>query len=208
MTVKPEPEKPTEPAPMTMETESPTMATAPETAPPAAPVVTVVPVTPPPPKVAPEITAPVRAPRPPAAEPVPVPEPRALAGAPLTLFESRNAMVAACPIDTLVLGRLKQLGIKPANVCADAVFCRRAFLDVIGTVPTAQETREFLDDNRQIKRARLIDRLLDRDEFADYWAMKWCDLLRVKAEFPVNLWPNAVQSYHHWIRASVKDNLP
>ena len=54
----------------------------------------------------------------------------------------------------------------------------------------------------------LIDRLLAREEYADYWAMKWSDLLRVKAEFPVNLWPNAAQAYHHWIRTSVRDNKP
>ena len=52
------------------------------------------------------------------------------------------------------------------------------------------------------KRRALIDRLLERDEFADYWAMKWSDLLRVKAEFPINLWPNAAQAYHRWIRTS------
>ena len=55
------------------------------------------------------------------------------------------------------------------------------------------------------KRRALIDRLLKRDEFADYWAMKWSDLLRVKAEFPINLWPNAAQAYHRWIRTSIKD---
>src|SRR5208282_4259168 len=58
------------------------------------------------------------------------------------------------------------------------------------------------------KRRALIDRLLERDEFADYWAMKWSDLLRVKAEFPINLWPNAAQAYHRWIRSSIQDNLP
>ena len=46
----------------------------------------------------------------------------------------------------------------------------------------------------------MIDRLLVRDEFSDYWAMKWCDLLRVKSEFPIDLWPNAVQEYYRWIR--------
>ena len=111
-------------------------------------------------------------------------------------------------VDELVFGKLRQLKIPPANLCSDAVFLRRAFLDVIGTVPTAQETREFLDDRNLNKRALLIDRLLERDEFVDYWAMKWCDLLRVKAEFPVNLWPNAVQTYHHWIRACLKENMP
>jgi hypothetical protein len=54
----------------------------------------------------------------------------------------------------------------------------------------------------------LIDRLLERPEFADYWAMKWSDLLRVKSEFPINLWPNAVQAYHRWIRTCIKENLP
>ena len=54
----------------------------------------------------------------------------------------------------------------------------------------------------------MIDRLLERDEFADYWAMKWSDLLRVKAEFPINLWPNAAQAYHRWIRTSIRENKP
>jgi hypothetical protein len=54
----------------------------------------------------------------------------------------------------------------------------------------------------------LIDRLLERDEFADYWAMKWSDLLRVKAEFPINLWPNAAQAYYHWIHSSIAKNKP
>ena len=201
MTAKPEPDKPIEPAQRPMDT----MAV---TNPPVAPPVTVAPATPTPPKVTPPTPAPAREARPAIPVPAPVLEAPVVPKTPLTLFESRTALLPANPIDTLVLGRLKQLGITPAYVCADAVFCRRVFLDVIGTVPTAQETREFLDDKNPGKRAKLIDKLLDRDEFMDYWAMKWCDLLRVKAEFPVNLWPNAVQSYHHWIRAGIKDNLP
>ena len=67
---------------------------------------------------------------------------------------------------------------------------------------------EFILDRSPNKRRALIDRLLERDEFADYWAMKWSDLLRIKAEFPINLWPNAAQAYHRWIRTSIKENLP
>jgi hypothetical protein len=111
-------------------------------------------------------------------------------------------------IDELVLGRLEQLGIQPAHLCSDAVFVRRAYLDVIGTLPTAQEARTFLRDQDPNKRTILIDRLLEREEFADYWAMKWGDLLRVKSEFPINLWPNAVQAYHRWIRTCIKENWP
>ena len=111
-------------------------------------------------------------------------------------------------IDELVFGRLKQLGIPPARVCSDGVFVRRAYLDVIGTLPTPDEAAQFLNDSDPDKRRKLIDRLLDRDEFADYGAMKWCDLLRVKSEFPIKLWPNAVQAYHHWIHTAVKENMP
>ena len=68
-------------------------------------------------------------------------------------------------------------------------------------MPTAEEAKAFLEDTSpEQARPSLIDRLLERDEFADYWAMKWCDLLRVKSEFPINLWPNAAQAYHRWIR--------
>ncbi len=112
------------------------------------------------------------------------------------------------PLDAIVFGQQKQAGIRPANPCSDAVFIRRVFLDVIGTLPTSDEARRFLQDKDPNKRGALIDRLLERDEFADYWAMKWANLLRVKSEFPINLWPNAVQAYHHWIRTSIKQNLP
>ncbi len=133
---------------------------------------------------------------------------RGKAGPPVSPFESNANPVAHGRIDELVLGRLKQLGIAPAKVCSDAVFLRRVYLDVIGTLPTPDEARQFLNDTAPDKRRKLVDRLLAREEFADYWAMKWCDLLRVKSEFPIKLWPNAVQAYHRWIRTSIRDNVP
>jgi hypothetical protein len=123
-------------------------------------------------------------------------------------FESHAALTSQDPIDGLVFGRLEQLGIPPANLCSDATFVRRAYLDAIGTLPTALQAREFILDRNPNKRRALIDRLLQREEFADYWSMKWSDLFRVKAEFPINLWPNAAQAYHRWIRTSIKDNVP
>jgi hypothetical protein len=123
-------------------------------------------------------------------------------------FESPAKLAAEGEIDKIVFARLKQLDIQPANLCSDAVFVRRAYLDVIGTLPTAREASSFILSLEPDKRARLIDRLLARDEFADYWAMKWSDLLRVKAEFPINLWPNAAQEYHRWIRTAIEENQP
>jgi hypothetical protein len=121
-------------------------------------------------------------------------------------FECQSSPASANKIDDLVFSRLKKHQIEPADVCSDAVFVRRAYLDVIGTLPTAHEAQEFLLNRDPKKRAKLIDRLLERDEFGDYWAMKWSDLLRVKAEFPINLWPNAAQAYHRWIRTSIQEN--
>jgi hypothetical protein len=123
-------------------------------------------------------------------------------------FESQAAATPQTRIDDLVFARLEKLGLPPANPCSDAVFVRRVWLDVIGTLPAAAEAREFLMDRSPNKRRALIDRLLARDEFADYWAMKWSDLLRVKAEFPINLWPNGAQAYHRWIRDCLKANKP
>jgi hypothetical protein len=132
-------------------------------------------------------------------------------GAPKTtssIYESPIPATPANHIDRLVFEKLSTLKIEPV-LCSDAVFVRRAYLDVIGSLPTAEEAREFIrDPDSQNKRRLLIDRLLARDEFADYWAMKWSDILRIKAEFPVNLWPNAAQVYHRWVRTSIAENKP
>ncbi len=135
-------------------------------------------------------------------------EPLAAFAAIVAPYEQENHAQPPTPIDTLVQQDLAALGLRAAAPCSDAVFVRRVFLDTLGTLPTADEARDFLADRAPDKRAALIDRLLARDEFADYWAMLWSDTLRVKAEFPVNLWPNAAQCYHHWIRDALHDGLP
>ena len=123
-------------------------------------------------------------------------------------FEVEGELAPHGKIDELVFAKLKELKIEPANPCSDAAFVRRVYLDTIGTLPTAEEARSFLDDESPDKRAKLIDHLLERPEFADYWAMNWSDSFRLKAEFPINLWPNAAQAYHRWIQASLRDNMP
>jgi hypothetical protein len=124
------------------------------------------------------------------------------------VFESPVLPTPAGELDRLVFDKLSSLDLQPV-LCSDAVFVRRVFLDVIGTLPTADEARAFIQDpDTENKRRALIDRLLERSEFADYWAMKWGDILRIKAEFPVNLWPNAAQAYHRWVRASIAENKP
>jgi hypothetical protein len=123
-------------------------------------------------------------------------------------FEAATDWISASPIDEAVKAALDAEGIEPAALCPDEVFIRRVYLDVIGTLPEIGEVRGFLETNRPGKRARLIDALLERDEFAEYWSLKWCDILRVKSEFPVNLWPNAVQAYHQWLCEALRSNMP
>jgi hypothetical protein len=124
-----------------------------------------------------------------------------------SIYEHLGPMPEPTEIDRFVTPHLTELGIEPA-LCSDAVFVRRIYLDVIGTLPTAEEARTFIEDDTESKRALLIDQLLERDEYADYWAMKWGDALRIKAEFPINLWPNAAQAYHRWVRTSIQDGKP
>jgi hypothetical protein len=132
-----------------------------------------------------------------------------VAGAKVVLpYESPYGFHPTNLIDELVVKSLAEYGIKPANLCSDSVFVRRVYLDVLGTLPTPYDLQRFYQDQRKRKREKLIDLLLERKEFAVYWSLKWCDLLRVKAEFPINLWPNAVQAYHRWIYDSIIENKP
>lgn len=126
----------------------------------------------------------------------------------LQVFQTSSEYKAINEIDRIVAATLRKEGIKPAGRCSDQVFIRRVYLDVIGTLPEPGDVRKFFMDSRADKRTLLIDSLLERKEFAEYWSLKWCDLLRVKAEFPINLWPNAVQAYHRWIHDAIAANMP
>ena len=108
-------------------------------------------------------------------------------------------------IDRHVDTRLQKLRMNPSDLCSDNVFLRRAHLDLIGLLPTPNETRKFLGDPRPDKRTKLIDALLERPEYADTWAIKWADLLRVEEK---QLDKHGVQVFHAWIRKSIADNKP
>lgn len=108
-------------------------------------------------------------------------------------------------IDDLVVEKLKTLNIAPSPVCDDSTFIRRAYLDAAGILPTAEAVEDFLADKSPEKRQKLIDGLLMRDEYVDYWAYKWSDLLLVSTR---KLRSNAMWSFYYWIRDSVKNDKP
>ncbi len=123
-------------------------------------------------------------------------------------YEGRAGFEPVNAIDVAVLAELRRKGIQPSHRCSDEVFIRRVHVDVIGTLPDPVRVAAFLGDESEDKRARLVEEVLAREEYADLWTLKWCDLLRVKAEFPINLWPNGVQAYRRWIFESIKANRP
>ena len=108
-------------------------------------------------------------------------------------------------IDGLVWEKLRTLGLTPSPTTDDSTFLRRAHLDAIGRLPTPEETRAFLDDPSPEKRAVLVDRLLDRPEYADYWATKWMDLLRPN---PYRVGIKAVWNLDAWIRRAFREEMP
>ena len=108
-------------------------------------------------------------------------------------------------IDKKVWDKLERLGIPPSDLADDATFLRRVFLDVIGTLPTSAEASAFLADAAPDKRAKLIDKLLERPEYADFWAMKWADILKVDKDAVT---PQGAVAMTRWIRRQFAENRP
>jgi hypothetical protein len=182
----------------------------------------------------------------------------------LAFMPARPGFVWANPpannyIDEEVFAKLRMLRINPSDLCSDNEFIRRAYLDLLGILPSAEEARAFVNESpngeammkspsekagrgkdrphpgpllqergkhaqrpgiftfsggdafdgdlrrRLQKRARLIDQLLDRPEFADFWALKWADLLRAEERL---LDRKGIETFQRWIRRSIEENKP
>ncbi len=103
------------------------------------------------------------------------------------------------------------LSVAQANAseqCRDEVFLRRAYLTVTGALPTQQACKKFLDSDNSRKREVLIDQLIESELGLRYMQMRWGDILRIKSEFPSNLWPNGVQAYNRWVYEQLLNNVP
>ncbi len=116
-----------------------------------------------------------------------------------------KSLPASNYVDKLVDAKLRQLQYLPSDRCTDGEFLRRVHLDVIGILPTVEQTTAFLADSRADKRSRLIDRLLERDEYAKFWALKWGDLLKMTSK---GVGDEGVYKYHRWVEQSIRENMP
>ncbi len=104
-----------------------------------------------------------------------------------------------------IFKKLQLVRTNPSALCDDATFLRRAYLDLLGLVPAANLARAFIADTDPDKRAKLIDELLQYDEFADFWALKWADLLKIEQR---QLDYDGMKVFHGWIRESIATNKP
>jgi hypothetical protein len=106
-------------------------------------------------------------------------------------------------IDRLNFAQLREFQIQPSELCSDSVFIRRVYLDLLGRLPEIEETERFLSDTAADRRERLVDAVLLRPEFAQYWALKWSDVLRVRNQA---LTPSGVRALHEWLVSSARSN--
>jgi len=109
-------------------------------------------------------------------------------------------------IDEHVFGKLKHLGIPPSQICDDATFVRRIYVDITGRLPTADEAKAFVADTDPAKRDKLIDQLVDSPGYADYFANKWSTVLRVRRRDQNDV--AYTFRFHNWIRQALQDNMP
>jgi hypothetical protein len=107
-------------------------------------------------------------------------------------------------VDTHSFSKLKQLQILPSEVCTDEEFLRRAYLDLAGRLPQIDETQEFLANKAGDRRAKLVDSLLDHDDFAEFWTLKWSDILRSNSK---KLTTTGVHKFQRWVYNGVRTDV-
>ena len=110
-------------------------------------------------------------------------------------------------VDQLVNAKLKKLRITPSDLCDDASFIRRAYIDITGALPKTEEVREFVDNMSSGKRTDLIDKLLDQKEFSDLWVMKFAELLQIRSNNDQFTYKPALL-YYNWLQEKFTKNTP
>ena len=111
-------------------------------------------------------------------------------------------------IDELVHDKLHKLRMTPSELCSDEVFVRRLYLDITGLLPTIEEAKEFLSDSSPDKRAKLIDRLLNKKEFTELWVMKFSELLQIQTDDNQGMSYKATLRYFNWLKDRIANNVP
>ena len=128
----------------------------------------------------------------------------------LTYLQSKKGFQWTPPlennyVDKFVFNKLKMLSIAPSEACSDQEFIRRTYLDVCGILPTAEESKDFLQSKDKDKREKLIMKLLDRQEYSDFWTLKWSDVLRSSRK---TIQMKGIHVYQDWLRDKIEKNVP
>lgn len=117
-----------------------------------------------------------------------------------------NFSVRLSPVDGPVFDKLRDLRVPPSDGCSDAEFIRRAYLDALGILPPAEEISAFIQDTAPDKRKALVDHILARPEWVDYWTLQLADLLQNRRERDHDVrGAKGVRSFHAWLRGRLAD---
>ncbi|WP_425305514.1 DUF1549 and DUF1553 domain-containing protein [Bremerella cremea] len=121
-------------------------------------------------------------------------------------LQYEKPQIAGNYIDELVGAKLHKLRIVPSEVCTDEEYLRRVTVDITGKLPTEEEYQVFMADSSEDKRAKLVDRLLERKEFSEIWAMRWAELLMIKSTNDVS--PKSAFLYYSWLTEQISNDVP
>ena len=131
----------------------------------------------------------------------------------LTLLSQNVYLKNTSPIiktdfDRFLYELWKKEKIAPAREASDCVMVRRVYIDLLGRVPSPEEARSYINSNDPDKQAQLVEKLLSSEEYAMFMTMRLGDELRIKSEFPINLWPNAAFLYTNTIYNALRNDMP
>lgn len=127
-------------------------------------------------------------------------------GPELAYADPAETILSANYVDQLIETKLRKLRVSPSDLCDDSTFLRRVHLDIVGLLPSPEERAEFLSDPDPRKRARRIDLLLGRKEFAQLWVMKWAELLKIRSDQRVS--SKGALLYFEWLQQRIAEGMP
>lgn len=125
-----------------------------------------------------------------------------------SIYHTGKPVAIRSSVDRVLESAWRRAGLSDVMEASDCVKVRRLYLDLAGRLPKPGEARHYIFSHDIDKYEALVDSLLEGPGFVASWSMRFGDMLRVKSEFPINLWPNAVYVYMRRIREFLHNDEP
>lgn len=123
-------------------------------------------------------------------------------------YVKNQSVAVRSDVDRALEADWKKKNFLPVPEASDALLVRRLYLDITGRLPSVENAKSFVYSRDPKKYEKLVDTLLNSSDYVKYQGMHWGDILRIKSEFPINLWPNAVYIYMRRVERFLEKNEP